>query len=408
MLQDLFPRDHRRYEESRFGAELEALADWLAVQGHLRHPLRLHLHRVRKVLDGSDRFQPGRMFKEEDLRQAFVVPGPGAYLYLCTGRIFTRFLAAAGRLVRVEQTDALSLVRCRYHHYLAEVRGLSQQSLKYHGATVTDFLSRGLSSDRSLSGLTAADVEAFVQLKSQENKRQSLQHIVAHLRAFLRYCGDHGEAPPGLDVIDTPRVYRGELPPRALDWTTVRRLLASIWRRSPRDWRDYTVLHLMAYYGLRPSEVAALRLDAVDWEAGTLRVDQRKTRSILILPLAARTLRLLRRYLRVGRPDSDLPQLFLRIRSPIRAINHYGVIDIFYYRATRSGLPLDGASSYSLRHAFAMRLLRRGVGIKMIGDLLGHRSLEATCVYLRVDIDMLRTVGLPVPVIASVAGGDHA
>jgi site-specific recombinase XerD len=348
------------------------------------------------------------MFKEEDLRQAFIVPGPGAYEYLCTGRIFTRFLAAAGGLIPVERTDALSLLRCRYHHYLAEVRGLSQQSLKQHGTTVADFLSRGLSSERGLSGLNAADVEVFVQTKSRENKRQSLQHIVAQLRAFLRYCGDHGEAPNGLDVIDTPRVYRGELPPRALDWTTVRRLLASIWRRSPRDWRDYTVLHLMVHYGLRPSEVAALRLDAVDWEAGTLKVDQRKTRSILVLPLAARTLRLLRRYLQVGRADSDLPQLFLRIRSPIRAINHHGVIEIFNYRAARSGLPLDGASSYSLRHAFAMRLLRRGVGIKVIGDLLGHRSLEATCVYLRVDIDMLRTVGLPVPGIASVAGGDHA
>src|SRR5208282_1038150 len=117
----------------------------------------------------------------------------------------------------------LSLLRCRYHHYLAEVRGLSQQSLKQHGTTVADFLSRGLSSDRSLSGLTAADVEAFVQIKSRKKSHPSLQHIVAHLRAFLRYCGDHGEAPGGLDVIDTPRVYRGELPPRALDWTTVRR-----------------------------------------------------------------------------------------------------------------------------------------------------------------------------------------
>jgi hypothetical protein len=57
------------------------------------------------------------MFKEEDLRQAFIVPGPGAYEYLCTGRIFTRFLAAAGGLIPVERTDALSLLRCRYHHY---------------------------------------------------------------------------------------------------------------------------------------------------------------------------------------------------------------------------------------------------------------------------------------------------
>ena len=204
-----------------------------------------------------------------------------------------------------------------------------------------------------------------------------------------------------------PRVYREELQPRALEWAVVQRLLGSIRRRSPRDWRDYAILHLMAYYGLRPSEIAALRLDSLDWQAGTLRVDQRKTRSILVLPLSARTLRLLRRYLEIARPDSDLPELFLRIRSPICAMKHYGVIAVFQYRAARSGLQLNGASSYSLRHAFAMRLLRRGVGIKVIGDLLGHRSLEATCVYLRLDIDMLRTVGLPVPGAVSTRGGDH-
>jgi len=44
----------------------------------------------------------------------------------------------------------------------------------------------------------------------------------------------------------------------------------------------------------------------------------------------------------------------------------------------------------------------RGVGVKAIGDLLGHRSLEATCVYLRIDTDMLRPVGLPVPTAAAV------
>jgi len=48
-----------------------------------------------------------------------------------------------------------------------------------------------------------------------------------------------------------------------------------------------------------------------------------------------------------------------------------------------------------------MRLLRRGVGIKAIGDLLGHRSLEATSVYLRIDIDMLQPVALPVPRITT-------
>ncbi|MEI8397399.1 MAG: tyrosine-type recombinase/integrase, partial [Rhodospirillaceae bacterium] len=394
-------------ERSRCGTELEAFADWLAEHGHLRHPLRLHLHRAREVLNKADQLQSGTMFSEADVREAFVVTGPESYLYSCTGRIFTRFLAATNRLICIEHTDALSLLRHHYQRYLAEVRGFSEQSLRQHGGTVADFLSRGLPPDRCLSGLIAADVEAYVQLKSKENSRQSLQHVVAHLRAFLRYCADHGEAQGGLHIIDMPRVYRGELPPRALDWITVRRLLASIRRRGPRDWRDYTILHFMAFYGLRPSEVAALRLDSIDWNAGTLRVEQRKTRSILILPLAGRTLRLLRRYLMVGRQINDLPQLFLRIRSPILALKHYGVIDVFNFRVAKSGLQLDGASSYSLRHAFAMRLLRRGVGIKAIGDLLGHRSLEATCVYLRLDTDILRTVALAVPAITAVGGGYH-
>lgn len=411
MIRDLFPRNHKRYERSRFADELAAFALWLTEQGNLRHPLRLHLLRVRKVLDRSERFQPGAMFHEADLRQAFVVsgiPGSQTYLYECTGRIFTRFLLATGRLIPIEHSDVASQICRRYHRYLAEVRGFSQASLHHHGQTVADFLSRGVPADRCLSALTASDIEAFVQLKSKENSRQWLQHVIAHLRAFLRYCADHGEASGGLHVIDTPRVYRGELPPRALDWATVRRLLVSVRRRDPRDWRDYTVLHLMAYYGLRPSEVAALRLDGIDLVAGTLRVEQRKTRSILVLPLATRTVRLLRRYLVAGRPISDLPQLFLRIRSPIKALKNHGVIEIFYYRAEKSGLPLGEVSSYSLRHSFAMRLLRRGVGIKAIGDVLGHRSLEATCAYLRVDIDMLRKVALPMPAITVAEGGVHA
>lgn len=404
MLNDIFPRDHARYERSRFGAELDSFAIWLVKQGHLRHPLRLHLFRAKHVLDRSDRFQSGSMFRELDLQEAFIIEGPEAYLYRCTGRIFARFLAASNQLVREVPIDALSLLRRRYLEYLNEVRGFSAASLKHHDSTVGDFLSRGLRPEVGLAGLTACDVEAYIQMKSKENQRQSLQHVVAYIRAFLRYCGDHGEAPAGLHVIDMPRVYRGESPPRALDWPLVRQLLASIRRGDPRGKRDYAILHLMAFYGLRPSEVAALRVDSIDWEARTLKVQQSKTRSVLMLPLAERTLRILRRYLTDARPSSDLPQLFLRVRSPIVALKHYGIIEVFSYRAARSGLPINGASSYSLRHAFAMRLLSRGVGIKAIGDLLGHRSLEATCVYLRIDANMLRTVALPVPFIASMQG----
>ncbi|WP_323073867.1 tyrosine-type recombinase/integrase [Mycetohabitans endofungorum] len=93
--------------------------------------------------------------------------------------------------------------------------------------------------------------------------------------------------------------------------------------------------------------------------------------------------------------------MFLRARSPAGPLTHYGVVDIFCKRARLSGLPITNSSSYALRHAFAMRLLDRGVGTKAIGDILGHRSLESTCVYLRLDIDMLRSVALQVPTLSN-------
>ena len=69
----------------------------------------------------------------------------------------------------------------------------------------------------------------------------------------------------------------------------------------------------------------------------------------------------------------------------------------FKVHARRSGLPIAEASAYALRHSFAMRLLGAGVGMKLIGDLMGHSSLASTSAYLRIQTDMLREVALDVP-----------
>jgi integrase len=153
----------------------------------------------------------------------------------------------------------------------------------------------------------------------------------------------------------------------------------------------------MAHYGLRTGEVTLLTLDSVDWQAGTLRVEQPKTRSVLLLPLTAPVADVLQRYLHEGRPATDRPELFLRAIAPAGALTRGAIAEAFQGHVRRSGLPLQGASPYGLRHSFAMRLLERQVGVKAIGDLLGHRSLEATSVYLRLQIDALRDVALPLP-----------
>jgi integrase/recombinase XerD len=399
MLHDLFPKRHARYERSPFVEDLDAFAGWLYARGYSQHSARGHVFRLKETFSRMAGLSPGSTLRSEDLERAFSGTGDPV-LYHATQRAFSLFLKSLGRLAEPPNTERFGAVRLDYRQFLDEVRGFAASTIRSHESTLTEFLAEAPAPDLRLDQLSSDAVEQYLASKSKQVKRQSLQHIVAHLRAFLRYGYEHGAIVQRLDAIDTVRTYRDELPPRALDWKTVQRLLASVDRHSLAGWRDYAILHLMAHYGLRPSEIVALKLDSIDWTARTLSVDQRKTRSILVLPLAERTVNVLQQYLRHGRAASEHPELFLRVRSPAGPLRNYAVLEIFEKRARMSGLPLAGNSSYCLRHAFAMRLLRRGVGVKAIGDLLGHHSLEATCVYLRIDIDLLREAALSVPACA--------
>jgi len=401
MVRTLFPRSGAKYEQSRFAREISDFCVWLQQSGYSKDNIRGHLRRLFKVLRRTRKLKPADTRSSAMLHHVF-----GRYCttvsvsqdFRGTEHAYCRFLHTQNRLqAQAHPGQFERSLLLRYRGYLQEVRGFSNTTVGHHGQTVSDFIQEVRLAVPTLRKLTSDHVEQYLAGKSRRNTRQSMQHVVAHLRAFLRYGIAHDLVREGVDVIDTPRTYRDELPPRAMPWTLVKRLLRSVDRSSKLGWRDYVILHLMAYYGLRASEIAALRIDAIDWDSKTCRVEQRKTQSDLVLPLSGRTLALLRRYLRHGRPESLLPQLFVRGRRPAGVLRHYGVCDVFYTRAARSGLPLDGYSSYSLRHSFAMRLLQRGVGVKAIGDLLGHRSLEATCVYLRLDMSALRSVALPVP-----------
>jgi integrase/recombinase XerD len=353
---------------------------------------------------------PGVTRTESDLNAAFrkmITDAASRVRYCATRRLYQRFLLSQGRFIATTPSDRFFPLRQRYQQYLRQLRDLAPATLQAHDGTVTDFLSRVLSARRGLRALRQADVEHYVQLRSRDSTRRTLQNIVTRLRAFLRYCHDCGEVPARLDAIDLPRVFRGELPPRALDWPTVRALLRSIDRRSWGGWRDYTILHLMAYYGLRPSEVISLRFDSIDWTACTLQVHQCKTRSTLTLPLAHQTIAVLRQYLaRRAAPESrQSPELFLRLPSPHVLLRQSAITQIFDKRVRQSNLPIPGHSAYSLRHSFAMRLLNRGVGVKAIGDVMGHRDLHSTCMYLRLDTRTLRDVALPVPGARRLSGG---
>ena len=218
-----------------------------------------------------------------------------------------------------------------------------------------------------------------MRAQSKRCGRRALQHVVGYIRAFLRYQYTQGVITHRLDnAIETPRVYRLEQLPKALPWPQIRALLRSIDRGSLRGLRDYTLLYLMAAYGLRCGEVVALTLDDLEWRARRLHVSQGKTKNKLVLPLTDEAGDVLQRYLKNYPRRDGRRELFIRLVAPYRPLHSTSVHDILNHWIGRSHLGLGTQGTHVFRHSLACRLLRQGVPLKTIGDTLGHRDVEST------------------------------
>jgi integrase/recombinase XerD len=53
--------------------------------------------------------------------------------------------------------------------------------------------------------------------------------------------------------------------------------------------------------------------------------------------------------------------------------------------------------AHAFRHSHASRQIDSGANVKVVSDILGHRSSSSTSVYVRVALERLRAVALPVP-----------
>jgi integrase/recombinase XerD len=402
MLVELCPRAHTRYTSlPLLGPHLEAFVAWLVARGypHLyirrrlsavpRFERRLRRRGVRRLEELCDiellRFAPRHV--RDDVQLSAVV------------RSLTRYLAENGVLARPKLTPSEQLIAA-YRLHLLQTRGLTEKTVKLHCFTAAALLAF-VDFDRDrlcLKNIGSAQIEGFVRATAARLSRESLQHAVAYVRSFLRFLAGRDEVDSSLAAaIDTPRVYRGERLPRALAWSAVQAFLGAIDRSTFQGRRDHMMFLLMAAYGLRVSEVAALRLEDIDWRAGKIRVSRPKTGSPLELPLTDEVGAALVDYLRYARPRALCREVFVRLRHPAGRIGSTTVSEAFQTWARRGALPTGCGGPHCLRHSLAVHLLREGISVKAIGDLLGHRSAESTCVYLRLHVEDLRDAALPLP-----------
>lgn len=301
--------------------------------------------------------------------------------------------------VAVHERTPIDHCAHEYEVYLREVRALATATIINYVPFVRDFLRHCFGAKPvELSCLSASDVLRFVRQQAPRLHRKRAKLMTTALRSFLRYARYCGEFDVDLAAA-VPVVPNWSMTtiPRAIAPDQVRQLLASIDRRSRTGRRDYAIVLLLARLGLRSGEVASLTLDDVDWEAGQLTVHGKRGRRNE-LPLPAEVGEAIAAYLQDGRPHSASRSVFLRATAPVRGFRGASSIgSIVRHSLQRGGVDAPSMGAHQFRHGLATEMLRQGASLGEIGDVLGHRHLQTTSIYTKVDIEALRSLALPWP-----------
>ena len=295
----------------------------------------------------------------------------------------------------VSSSTALDDLLEQFHQHLANERGLGEGTARGYLCVARRFLAAcSPPLGTGVAELVPSDVTGFVLARSSEIGVAGMQTVVSGMRALLRFLYTAGLTDRNLASAVPTVARRREDLPRSLSSEHVERLLSGCDRTTPVGVRDFAILKLLARLGLRAGEVAAIRLDDVDWAAGELRVRGKGPREDR-LPLPGDVGDALVAYLQHGRPDCAERALFIRSCAPRRGLTRQAVGGLVRAASVRAGLIPHGP--HRLRHTVATELLRDGASLVEIGQLLRHHSVSVTALYAKVDHRALSGLVQPWP-----------
>ena len=289
-----------------------------------------------------------------------------------------------------------------YDTWMCDVRGLATQTRSDRRAEATRFLKWLTESvGKNLEDIKVTDIDAYQQARASGVRRVSRKGTATKLRGFLRHLHFAGITTRDLSTaVIGPTLYAYEGIPSALRAEDVQRVLKMTQRdHSAKGRRDFAILTLLSSYGLRAGEITTLRIQDIDWKNSRIHVRHSKTDAQSTLPLLNGPGEAILDYLRHGRPQTELRELFIRSRAPYRPFARGSSLYTTIRRRLEAAdiIPTGKKGPHAFRHARAVTMLRSGVPLKLIGDVLGHRSTYSTAAYLKLATEDLRSVALEIP-----------
>lgn len=243
------------------------------------------------------------------------------------------------------------------------------------------------------------DLNRNVIMKFVSSMRNTRSYVIVPLRKFLKYlfeenlvATDYSELLAGFKKHDKEKL------PSFYTKEEIIKIERSITRESGIGKRNYAMILLATRLGLRASDIANLKFSDIDWENSIIKIIQNKTGREIELPVIAEIGNAIIDYIKNGRPKSNLKNIFLSARHPVRTLNGQSFTATVNRCMSAAGVDISYRhhGSHSLRHSLATNLMNNGVTFPIISETLGHYTTDSTMIYLGVNIKSLIECSLDV------------
>jgi site-specific recombinase XerD len=277
-------------------------------------------------------------------------------------------------------------------HTHSAARGLRPRTMLAYEATVKGFrdYAKRHWPERGPDELTTFDVLKYLEYlrKERDNGASALNRQATVLRNFYRAIVAMGNLDPGLNPMEAfPKMKAAPRKlPEALDREEVGKLLDQPETGTVLGLRDKAVLTLLYGTGIRASECAGLREQDINWDEKTIRVEGKGGHE-RVIPMNEEVVHVLRQY-RLARGGAKADEPFFRSREG-NALSRNAIYERVRAAARKAGIT-KRVSPHKLRHSFATHLVQAGVGLVTLRDLLGHKQVTSTQIYIHLTAKDLR------------------
>jgi integrase/recombinase XerC len=231
-------------------------------------------------------------------------------------------------------------------------------------------------------------IRGYLGFLHKRNSKKSIARKLSALRSFLRYLVRLGIITDNpADLILTPK--QDQNIPAYLTVDEMFHLLDSIKIDSLAGCRNRAIFETMYSAGIRVSELAGLNIKDVDFAGCVIRVLGKGGKE-RIVPVGSKALFAVTEYIRRLRgeglpPDENRPLFLNKSNGRLTTRSIARILEEFV-REFSISVPV---SPHALRHSFATHMLDAGADLRVVQELLGHKSLSTTQKYTHVSIDRL-------------------